>query len=40
MLIKTLDALSCLLADNYKDAAIKFTNVSILDEQALKQFIT
>jgi hypothetical protein len=32
MLIKTLDALSSLLADNYKDAATKFTNISIVDE--------
>jgi len=32
MLIKTLDALSCLLSENYKDAAVKLANINIVDE--------
>lgn len=32
MLIKTLDALSCLLDENYKEAALRLANVNIIDE--------
>ena len=33
MLIKTLDALSSLVSENYKEAAFRLANVSISDEQ-------
>jgi hypothetical protein len=32
MLIKTLDALASLLAENHKDAAVKLASISITDE--------
>ena len=35
MMIKTLDGLSCLLVQNYKDASFRFSNVNVIDDPAL-----
>ena len=40
MIIKTLDALACLMGENYKEAAFRLSNVSISDESQLSQVVT
>lgn len=39
MQIKVLDALASLAQENYKEAAIKLTNVSLIDEEALSTIV-
>lgn len=40
MIIKILDGLSCLLLENYKDAAYRLSSVQLIDDPAIYSIIT
>jgi hypothetical protein len=40
MTIKCLDALSCLITDNYRDAAFRLSNISIVDDNVLLKTVS
>lgn len=40
MIIKILDGLSCLLFDNYKEASLRLSSISLVDDPYIYRFIT
>lgn len=40
MLIKILDGMGCLMVDNFKEAAIRLANVSIVDDPSIYSLCT
>lgn len=40
MNIKCLDALACLISENYKDASFRLSNISIVDDPSLLKLVS
>ena len=40
MMIKVLDGVSCLAFDNFKEAALRLSSISMIDDQSITQIIT